>query len=116
MSNHGFAARSQVTRVLICKQKLVLVCDEKSRRNGIDTDTWRIVLCHVNSEPLRKVTDRRLRCRIRRDARKWAKRIHRRDVEDHAFAALCHTAPKNLARQNCAEQIQITDITKCIEW
>ena len=66
----------------------------------------RVLLGQVNRQPLGEVADRRLARRVGGDAGERARRVHRRDVEDHPLLPLGHRTREHLRRQDRPEQVQ----------
>ena len=99
------AARRQ-RPVLLRQQRAVLVGQEEARGDGVDADAD---LRHVHGQPLREVADRRLGAAVGGDLGQRREGVHRRDVDDHAAAALGHAAREHLRRQQRAQEVQVED-------
>src|SRR5262249_38837728 len=55
--NDAPPALGRLARLFIDQQASVLLGDEEPGRDGVDADTWRIILSHVSRQPLRKIID-----------------------------------------------------------
>ena len=103
MRQNGVAAGRQ-RAVRIGQQRAVLVRQEESRGDGVDPDPD---FGQMGGQPLREVADRGFRSAVGGDLGQRTERIHRRDVDDDAFAGQRHVAGEHLGRQQRADEVQI---------
>lgn len=91
----------------IGKQRTVLVGDEETRRNGVDSYSLAKLLGTLVSHVFGEVGDAGLGCRIATHAGQRAESCHRGEVDNRAHALCHHRFEKHLGGDDGAYEVQI---------
>src|SRR5699024_8355197 len=103
-STDGLMAPIVQVAVTVDQQVSILPGGKETRCNTVDSDAC---LRKIYIQPLGEIRHRGLRSTVCRDFCQWRIRVHGRDIDDSRMLFRCHVAPKNLGRNQCAEEIEL---------
>src|SRR6266849_5262018 len=109
MAQDRCAARGRIAARGIEHEKAILFGQKEAGSNSVHANCRAILLCHMDSEPLREVGDGGFGGAVCRYPRERAQRVHRDDVDNYTLFALGHSAPEDLATLKRPGKIQTKD-------